>query len=436
MKWGEFYLKRLIQLRWLILVGVTFSLLGFELEEHQASGWKIFQVTELYIFILGFLLIGILLELLAHSNRKLNSALKTLDYKHRLSSSLALETDGQIQFEHLAQVPRLLIHLQESVLLLHNEAAHDFIPAARWSISGTDDQNLANEAMRTPCHAAYPGGLHLLKPGDGAIYCLHIPYGSLVIAMLRFCMMPGKKPAHDSVEILNHLVTDMGASLMTTLERKKLAQLREAEAALSERRSMSRYLHDHISQNLGYLRLKLDQFSSSLPLPQGEDLKKDFNQMRDAANESYEIIRNSLENMQWTANPHLIHLIEEAISRVTQRTTIQMTISQEGKPVELPVHVIHVLSQIIREAFNNIEKYSGADKADIFLRWECENLVVTISDNGKGFKLAEVDPEKHFGLAIMRERVEELYGQIEICSAPGAGTSLTLWVPIRAEERV
>jgi len=90
-----------------------------------------------------------------------------------------------------------------------------------------------------------------------------------------------------------------------------------------------------------------------------------------------------------------------------------------------------VLIQVAREAIVNASKYSGASRVRVELAERHAGYAyLRIEDNGDGFDAAAVDSSTHFGLQLMRDRVEAAGGRLSITSEPGAGTSITAVVPI------
>jgi signal transduction histidine kinase len=90
-----------------------------------------------------------------------------------------------------------------------------------------------------------------------------------------------------------------------------------------------------------------------------------------------------------------------------------------------------VLLQVAREAMVNASRYSGADWIRVELDELPDGLVsLSIADDGVGFDLATVDGGAHFGLQLMRERVETAGGRIEIASSVGMGTVICATLPI------
>jgi signal transduction histidine kinase len=85
---------------------------------------------------------------------------------------------------------------------------------------------------------------------------------------------------------------------------------------------------------------------------------------------------------------------------------------------------------IIKEAMNNIAKYSNATEATIDFRQEGTNLVLIISDNGTGFNAGSV--KKGNGLTNMQQRIQEINGNLIVEATPGKGTVINAVFPLAA----
>ena len=83
---------------------------------------------------------------------------------------------------------------------------------------------------------------------------------------------------------------------------------------------------------------------------------------------------------------------------------------------------------VVKEAMNNISKYSGATKAETKMWADATTLYILIRDNGKGFLAGEVN--RGNGLGNMKNRTEHLAGKFSLQSEPGKGTKVELSLPL------
>ncbi|MBL7943196.1 MAG: ATP-binding protein [Flavobacteriales bacterium] len=86
------------------------------------------------------------------------------------------------------------------------------------------------------------------------------------------------------------------------------------------------------------------------------------------------------------------------------------------------------LYMVLKESVNNARKHAGASVIEVRFFMQGTQLVMTVSDNGRGFNPAT--PTSGNGLQNIRKRAEELSASLEIVSQPGKGTTISLSVPV------
>lgn len=99
-----------------------------------------------------------------------------------------------------------------------------------------------------------------------------------------------------------------------------------------------------------------------------------------------------------------------------------------------PAEVELALYRVAHEAVMNALRYAGAPSVQVRLSHAADGVTLVVTDRGKGFDLASVGAtpgRRALGLLGMRERVDLLGGRFNIVTAPGAGTTVTAWIPAR-----
>jgi signal transduction histidine kinase len=90
--------------------------------------------------------------------------------------------------------------------------------------------------------------------------------------------------------------------------------------------------------------------------------------------------------------------------------------------------------RVVQEALSNARKHAQADRVQVTLAHRDDSVLVEVRDWGRGFAVEQVaaHPERgeHLGLMGMRERVALLGGAVAIDSAPGAGTTVRIVLPV------
>ncbi len=205
---------------------------------------------------------------------------------------------------------------------------------------------------------------------------------------------------------------------------------KQAETAREkERARIARDLHDSLGHSLAYLHLKLDELASqdTLEKPQW---RLDLARMRDVANEAYELVRSTLAASLPTYSSDLATALLVPARAAGRRGNFKVQLISQGQPRPLPPIVQQQSLYVLQEALANVEKHASARQVDIGLVWSEEALTITLADDGQGFDAQCIRSDGHFGLAIMQARAQEINGSLSLTSRPGAGTKLTLQIPL------
>jgi signal transduction histidine kinase len=101
-------------------------------------------------------------------------------------------------------------------------------------------------------------------------------------------------------------------------------------------------------------------------------------------------------------------------------------------PSALPPDTALCLFRVAQEALRNVARHARARTAEISLRPVDGGLQLAVQDDGVGFEPARDRERASLGLSSMRERVYLLGGTLDVDSAPGQGTTIVAWVPLKA----
>jgi signal transduction histidine kinase len=119
------------------------------------------------------------------------------------------------------------------------------------------------------------------------------------------------------------------------------------------------------------------------------------------------------------------------IKNTTVGTSLRTTFEARGKIPELPRSWQENLLHIGQEALTNTLKYAHAQNFRAHLSCNGEGVHLELRDDGDGFKVK--DRHDGMGLTGMRERVEQMGGELEITSSRGKGTKITVVLPGNGE---
>lgn len=264
-----------------------------------------------------------------------------------------------------------------------------------------------------------------------------------------------RKEAEDALSQLNleleRRVEQRTAQCQEELEERKRAeqelienqrQLRalSSELALVEERERHRIatdLHDTIGHTLAIVNNQLGLLRASIPVAQDKKLVDDI---REGIRESIRYSRSLIFELHSPIFNHLpfVSAIEWLVEDILEKKGIAVHLKANGAPSCFAEDTRAFFLKAIREILVNVVKHATAQRVEISVRTEADDMVVEIKDDGVGFDVSAVSrisPASRQGLGIftVRERLTQLNGRCSIASQPGRGTSVTLTVPVQKD---
>ncbi|MGH9195608.1 MAG: sensor histidine kinase, partial [Acidimicrobiia bacterium] len=103
------------------------------------------------------------------------------------------------------------------------------------------------------------------------------------------------------------------------------------------------------------------------------------------------------------------------------------------KTLELSGDEQLALYQVAKEAVMNALKHADPNEISVRVSQVGSGVSLEVKDDGRGFDVDAAEASQHFGLGLMRERVERLQGQVVLSSEIGSGTSLSVLLPREVE---
>lgn len=435
------WLSKLVSWRWW-LIGICGVLL-FLLEFREHYSLDALAIYESLLFISLLVFIGFLVEMLLSALNARARDARILEWRHNLSLQLGMATDSHELAYRILENLASITHLEYASLLAYDADDASFDRAAEWKAGEEVKPDFDLLQPAEACHECVlkePQKFHGLTacefrptpalPKAANVYCLPLVYGNTLVAVIRFVLPEGHKLSKEECDILNNIGFEMAIALVMAQQREVLADIQASEATLAERRNFSRDLHDTLGQNLAYLRLKLEEFSSSDSIDQVRGVKGEMKNLLDVADESLGLVRGMLSVLGTETQVNIERLMREHGAIVGERAGFSVSVNRQGEPRYLLPQIQRQVIFLYREALSNIERHAEASKVEVTLQWGENDLCVQIQDNGRGFDPQQADTNHHFGLAIMRERAEMLQGKFEVCSSSQAGTLIQFWVPV------
>lgn len=201
----------------------------------------------------------------------------------------------------------------------------------------------------------------------------------------------------------------------------------------TERKNISRELHDSLGQSLASLKFHLDNIETKF-INDSETLQ--------SISDSKLMIQSSiseLRNISYNLNPRslddlgLVPSLEILSNEFSKQSNIKGNFHSSFVNIDFNHNLEIALYRIVQESLNNILKHSKADEFGIMLIQHEDSLRLIVEDNGIGFDIKKNHMHNNkasMGLNNIKERIIPFDGKLTIDSRKGTGTSIIIEIPL------
>jgi PAS domain S-box-containing protein len=226
------------------------------------------------------------------------------------------------------------------------------------------------------------------------------------------------------------LLNAIGQQVGVAVENARLYEQAERSAQAAERSRLARELHDSVTQSLYSINLYAEATARLLTRGRHDEAVVRLRDLRDTAQEALREMRLLIFELRPLAlEKGLAAALQTRLDTVESRCGVRAHLQVDGKE-DLVLDMQAELYHIALEALNNALKHARAQSVHVQLLWNKAMVCLQIRDDGAGFETATMGKRGGFGISGMRERARRIGGTLEITSAPGQGTSVTVQVPM------
>lgn len=211
--------------------------------------------------------------------------------------------------------------------------------------------------------------------------------------------------------------------------RQDLARAERQAGVLAERQRLAREIHDTLAQDFTSIVLHLEAADAGLPAD-AEPARTHVARARAAARGGLAEARRLVlalrpEPLEGASLPQALRRVA---ARWAEETGVAAQVAVTGEPVALHPEAEVTLLRAAQEALTNVRKHAQARQVNITLSYMEDQVALDVQDDGVGFDSSAATAG--FGLAAMRQRVEQLGGTVVVESAAGHGATVAVTLPL------
>ena len=243
----------------------------------------------------------------------------------------------------------------------------------------------------------------------------------------------GERPSYRPEEI--ELAQALAHQAMLAIQLNEFAEQSRQAAILEERNRMARDIHDTLAQGFTGVIVQLEAAEDAIGCSRRKEANEHLQRAAELARRSLSEARRSVRALRPEALQagNVWDALQGIIKNTTAGTALHTKFELRGQLRDIPPVWQENLLHIGQEGLTNALKYAHARNFETRLMSDSKELRLELRDDGDGFEVnARHDG---FGLAGMRERVEQMGGSLKITSARGKGTKLVITLPYNGESR-
>ena len=444
----------LSRLKWFALLGVAVFVLVLDTARSvlrpvlDAAGARLLMNVLIVLgsmSLLGFVFVFI--ERLQRSIELRNAELLAL---HRAALDIAGELDRETVLQKVVEGARQLLGARYGALAVY--ASNGLIES--FLTSGLDAETIARIGS-----APQGRGLLGLVLNEGETVRLkrlqddprafgfpaHHPSMSSLLAVPIVCQAPfrgnlylAEKLGEPEFDLEDEAtLTRFAAQAALALDAAHLHEQLRGLAVAEERLRLAHEMHDGLAQVLASVNAGTQAVREYLRAGRVAEATEQLDRLAAASREVYSEVREGILALRAAGRSDrpLPELLREYVEQWQDQTGIEARAELSGE-IQLRSESELQVTRIAQEALANVRKHAQAKSVRVLLAGIDGELRLQVADDGRGFDpaVATMTGSPRFGLATMRERAQAIGGTLQIESAPGKGTRVSLRLPFGRTE--
>jgi PAS domain S-box-containing protein len=200
-----------------------------------------------------------------------------------------------------------------------------------------------------------------------------------------------------------------------------------------EKSRIARELHDELAQSLTALKMDANWVRANLRDPVAAADK--LTQMLELLDQAVAATRRIAADLRPLVldDLGLVAALEWLAGAFTERHGVNCELDAD-ETIDLQEPHATALFRIVQESLVNVGKHAGASQVRVRLARSGQGVVVSIEDDGAGFRVDDPRKSQSLGLVGLRERARLLRGSVTVASEPGHGTRVEARIPVDVQQ--
>lgn len=244
--------------------------------------------------------------------------------------------------------------------------------------------------------------------------------GQHAVGVIELLLGDGSDEQQEAIELATIIGSQVGWVVERSGLQKKLSDLGE-----EEQRRLGQELHDTVAQEIAGIKFLAETLASRLV--DDSEAAATATEVASAAADAQQHVRaiaRGLVPLQ-IASGGLRAALRQLAERIESGSDVRLRLEIEDNAVVEDRAVATNLYYVAQEAVINARRHAEADEIHVSFRRDGERLVLTVRDDGRGFRLDELDSSQYGGLRIMAYRTRVIGARFDVDSEPGGGTTVT-----------
>ena len=195
---------------------------------------------------------------------------------------------------------------------------------------------------------------------------------------------------------------------------------------------IAREIHDELGGALTGLKMDLSWMDKRLAEHQQSAVRQKLHSALELIDETISKVRNISTELRPSVldDLGLAAAIEWQAREFQKRTEIQCRIVSLQEDIELSPEKSTAVFRIFQEILTNVARHARAGLVEVRMEERRGDLLLQVTDNGKGIEEGKVAEATSIGLLGMRERAMIFGGQVDFAGAEGRGTTVSVRIPL------